>query len=162
MIRWRRRRRSTVSRSTYREPRRHGCAIEDNSPPGINDIATQIHASENDGAEHVFFVAKRVVSPGEKSRLARIHGTGPVVRAEDYRRRVVAVGIIRGGQDEGRGDNPRDGDKVSHQVPLAVEKVGERRPEERGYDARGGDAGRVVVELRDSVLVFWVALHVQG
>lgn len=147
---------------TYSEPRRHGRPVEDNAPPSIYGVAPQVHPSQHDSAEHMLLVSERIVRPREESRLAGVHGAGPVVGAEHDcgRRRVRRV--FGSGKDHGGRDDARDADEVADEVPLAVEEVGERGPEERGHDADGRHARGVVVQLRHGVLGRRVALHVQG
>lgn len=70
--------------------------------------------------------------------------------------------VLARGEDHGRGGDASEADEVTDQVPLPVQEIRHRRPEQRRHDAHSRDASRVVVQLRHAVLVGGVALHVQG
>jgi hypothetical protein len=58
------------------------CSIEHDTPPRIDRIASHVHTRYDHCAEAVFFIAENVVGPSEKSRLAGIHATCPVVHSK--------------------------------------------------------------------------------
>ena len=88
--------------TTYSKPRGRGCAVEDERPPGVEHIGTQIHTGEDHASVHWVLISHGVVAPGKKGRLAGIDRSGPVVRAKHGRCRGCARRIFRGRQDERR------------------------------------------------------------
>lgn len=109
----------------------------------------------------MLLVTQGIVCPGKEGRLARIHGAGPGVRADDHGRRLVDIRDVRGGEEQCRRYNAYGADEVADEIPLAVEEIGQRRPEERRADAHGRHNGRVEVQLGDAVRVRRTVLQVQ-